>query len=383
MPENLSKTSTPPPEVVVKGWDEERVFKDSAEIFSNIIQDINAARKSILVEMFIFSLDQLGRNFLDALKSASSRGVHVQIIVDGLGSSGFTDKFREQLLREDKIEVRVYKPVYNSLSKLLMNLLSFRWGRLGKLLFQMNKRNHRKVVVLDGETAWVGSANLSLSYKDWRETMVRLKGPGIETIIKGFHWVWKCACRGKRRRVQALDYVSGNVCHTFTWLNQWKTRGFKINLIKQARREIKLINPYFIPPYHLLIALLRARRRGVEVSVMTSNETDIFFVPWFSRMYYNILIKRGVRVYERKKRFLHSKILIADEQAVVGTSNYNYRSVHWDLEIDVLVNHPQTIQKLNETWQEDLSESVEVKTVSHNWLMRKLLKWLGPLRRVS
>ena len=335
------------------------------------------------MEMFIFSIDKIGTRILDALKRAAGRGVDVKLIVDGIGSPGFTNGVIAGL-KEDLVDVRVYNPINSFFYRLQQHILRFKWNKIFKLFNHMNRRNHRKVVVIDSTVAWVGSANISDSYLNWRETMIRVTGINVSEIIAGFRWMWTCSTVKMKGRMRPQINFCPTVCHNFTWLNQSKVRRFKISLLRQAKSSIKISNPYFIPPYHLLIPLLKARKRGVEVTLITSKVNDVFFVKWFCQSYYKTLLHFGIKVYERREKFLHSKILMVDDKrAIVGTSNYNYRSVHWDLEIDLLVNKSETLKSLNKKWEEDLSESDQIIKPSMNFILSWILKRASALRKIS
>lgn len=370
------------PKNIISNWETEECFEDPDNIFKAIYKDIDAAQKSILVEMFILSLDNSGLKFIQELKKAAQRGISVKLVVDGIGSPAFNAKIIKDL-KQEKIDVRIYKPIPRFFNVLAGDLIKGHWSKIGDLFVKMNRRNHRKIILIDERISWVGSANISDEYLSWRETMVRVTGSGVKDVFKGFTWVWDCATNGDKKNLLKQNFITDRVCHSFTWFNSYKVSRFKIKLLNKAKNEIRVINPYFIPPYRLLIPLLKAQKRGVKVTLLTSKLTDVFFVRWFARSYYQLLIRKGIKVYEMEKKFLHSKIMIIDHQAVIGTSNYNYRSFRWDLEIDLLVDKPQTLIQLNKRYYEDLKQSKEVPKIKFSYLWTKFLKWLNPLKKIS
>lgn len=260
--------------------------------------------------------------------------------------------------------------------------LQFKWKGILDEFFLMNARNHRKLCVIDDQVGWVGSANISLSHASWRETMIRVTGSSVTKISEGFLWLWDRSKEGFfKRKVKIFN--DNFVSHNFSPANKRKVHAFRIGLINSAQRHVRVINPYFIPPYNLLLPLLRARKRGVEVEILTSQQPDYFFVLWFVRSYYNVLLKKKIKIYEMKDKFLHSKVLIVDDKAVVGSSNYNYRSFDSDLEIDLLVTQPETIDCLKRHWHEDLKNAHQITKIKTHEVWKRLLKFLNPLKKYS
>lgn len=369
------------PNQVIKGWDTEECFEDFENIFNNLIKDIHQAQHTIVMEMFIFSMDDIGNKLLAHLKKAAKRGVKVLLIVDGLGSPAFNQEVIKSLEKEG-IYVKVYRPVLWFLNKFKRHLLSFQFKKALHLIYNMNRRNHRKIVVIDDHVGWVGSLNISSKYVDWRETMVRVSGENVLQILQGFEWVWKYASGYKRNKFKQPPHNS-LVCHTLLWRNKRRVKKFRLNFLNQAKEHIHIINPYFIPPYLFLKALLNAKKRGVKVSIVTTKITDVFFVKWFSRSYYNLLLRSGIEIFEREDKVLHSKVIICDDRAIIGTSNYNYRSLNLDLEIDIIVNKPHTLMALKEQWKEDIAHSSKITKAPHSKVANFFLKVLNNLKKNS
>lgn len=378
---NVSSKITKYPKEIINKWQSEEVYQDFENILPKIIKDIDSSKIYVEMEMFIFSIDSVGELVLDALKRAAQRGVKVRLVVDGIGSPDFTPKILENLDLL-KVKVRIYKPIswfFNKLSKLIF---SFQIKKSMNLFSKMNRRNHRKTLIIDNYLAWVGSANISKDYQKWRETMIRVSGENVSLISEGFNWVWDCSSQSKKVFFKHHIY-NQLVCNAFSWKNKIRVRKFRLNLINDAQEYIKIINPYFVPPFHFLIALLRAKKRGVEVSLLTTEMTDLFFVRWFSQSYYKILLKNGIKIYERKSTVLHSKVIITNSKAIIGTSNYNYRSINLDLEIDIIVNQKETLKTLNLQWDEDVSKSIQIISVPHSSLFNYVLKFISIIRQNS
>jgi cardiolipin synthase len=370
-----------PQRTLLTNWATEQCFQDQEEIFTGLLDDFSSASNLIYMEMFIFQLDSLGIRVLKELKKAAKRGVTVRIIVDGLGSPMFTPDIISKL-EKDGIIIKVYKPISQFLNRIKESLTNLEWHGVLTEILSMNSRNHRKICLIDSDIGWVGSANIGLNYADWGETMIRVSGPNVTKIKEGFDWMWNRVNEGFFQR-KVKDLGNHLVFHSLNPLSKPENPPFRIQFINSALKKIRLVNPYFIPPYTLLLPLLNARQRGVDVEILTSKKSDYFFTRWFARSYYQVLLKHGVKIYERKSKFIHSKVLIVDNQAIVGTSNYNHRSVNSDLEIDILVDHIDTIKCLISKWNEDLQESDLILEVSDTVLWKKFIKLLNPLKKLS
>lgn len=370
-----------PRRTLLRNWETEQCFQDQAEIFDGLLTDFRNAEKSICIEMFIFQIDPLGVKILDELKKAAKRGVEIKILVDGLGSPMFTPDVVNKL-EKNGLKIKVYKPISQFLNKIKTSIINLEWQGILSEILAMNSRNHRKICVIDNEIGWVGSANISLNYADWRETMIRVSGPNVIKIKEGFDWLWDRVDENFLQR-KVKDLGNHLVYHNLNPLNKEDSQPIRIQFINLAKKKIRLVNPYFIPPYSLLLPLLSARERGVEVEILTSKKSDYFFTRWFARSYYQILLKNGVKIYERKAKFIHAKVLIADDKAIIGTSNYNHRSLNSDLEIDILVDHIDTIKCLISKWHEDILDSDLILEVTDTTLWKRFLKLLNPLKKLS
>lgn len=370
-----------PTGTVLTNWKTEKCFQDQEEIFAGLLDDIRSASVAIDMEMFIFQIDPLGITVLNELKKAAKRGVEVRLIVDGLGSPMFTKDFVKRLTKQG-VNVKVYKPVTQLLRRLKISLGKFEWQRILNDVLSMNSRNHRKLCLIDNKIGWVGSANISVNYAEWRETMIRVSGENVSKISEGFEWLWRRVDQSFIQR-KVKDIGNHLVYHNLSPLNKKEPQSFRVHFINSATKSIKLINPYFIPPYSLLLPLLNARQRGVDVSILTSKKTDYFFTRWFAQSYYQVLLKQGVKIYEQKTKFMHSKVLIVDDKAMIGTSNYNHRSLNSDMEIDLLVDHIDTINRLVAKWDEDIRESDLILDTSDTTLWKSFIRLLNPLKKIS
>lgn len=350
---------------ILLNWKTESCFKDHEEIIPELILQINKAEVSIDFEMYIFDLDTLGNEIIKLLAQASLKGVRVRLLVDGIGSSDFNSKVIKRLFQDYKIEVKIYKPISSWVIKTIISIFHMNWDEVKLYFISMNHRDHRKIAVFDNKLLMIGSANISQSHSNWREIMVEVSGDNINCVIDKFNEVWSKSSNFSKKTFKLYNNIRTR--------HQYKVS--RIDLINKSKNLIKMVNPYFIPPYSLLAPLIRASRRGVKVEFMISKKCDVMLMSWFYRQYYKLLIYRNIDIYEHQSKFLHTKIMIIDDQAIVGSSNYNYRSVNLDLELDILVKSPEVLKKLNNYWTEDLilSKLISKPVVSRwDWILKRL-----------
>lgn len=371
-------------------WVSEKVCLDAQEYFDLVCRAIAEARDSVFLEMYIFREDKLGKRLLELLRRAAKRGVNIRIIVDGFGSPRFNREFI-QLLDQQGISARVYHPVPDILSEL--RLPSF--ARVSRFVSSINKRNHRKLVIVDSATAFVGSCNVADMHSTWRETAVRVSGAGIIELCRSFELIWSRSSHPELPRARQLqqrfrvrrEFASKSrsdlsPAKTSIFVRMNYTRRLRIshnaelaNQIEQARQRVWITNAYFVPSAAIVAALLRATRSGCDVKLILPGKTDVSVVSYVSRMFYRGLMRAGVEIYEYQPTVLHAKTLLVDDWACVGTTNLNHRSFYHDLEVDVALLSDASRLALEQQFQRDLALSS--KMTNDKLQSRSVLEKLG------
>lgn len=360
-------------------WKVEDVLFDGDDYFKSLFAEWARATRTIDLETYIFDNDQTGNEVIQELRKAAGRGVRVRLLVDGIGSSGWWQT-RGIELEKSKIEVRVYHPLLTAqLWRRLMIDLGFihaeRKPKRSLVLRRLNRRNHRKVSIVDGQVGFVGSVNVTNCHVRrfygtlaWRDTCVRLEGPGTTELQNAFEHAWQrsqqVGAPGKlkirlsfRRRVIA---TSKPVSLNYTRRIRKQSRLRFIQTLDRMKQRIWISNAYLAPPSNIVRGFRRAAQRGVDVRVLIPVRSDIWFMQFISRAYYRPLLKSGVRIFEYNPRFLHAKSLVLDQEAMIGSSNLNRRSFLHDLEVDVRLDNPDSIKKMSDRYLFDLTESTEV-----------------------
>ncbi len=318
-------------------WDSERLFFSSRGFFDHILKAIPQAERSIDVETYIFELDELGNRLIEELRRAAGRGVAVRVMLDGVGSLHSAEEVAARF-GGSAVKVKIYHPV--------------RWWSFFAFARNLNRRNHRKVWLLDSNTAYVGSMNIA--HNDWTDYGIRVEGKWVALLRQSFEKSWLGQARWRQLvRPSTLwrraPYQKGRwVRLNDTMLRRRRNYRLLLQRSNTALRRIWLASPYFVPRLDLVRALCAAARRGVDVRILLPKNADVFFMPWLASTYYLSLLDAGVKIYEYLPHFFHAKVKMIDGWASVGSANLNHRSLLHDLEADVIVTHSGNRRLLEE-----------------------------------
>jgi cardiolipin synthase len=349
------------------------LLQDGPATYAAMFAAIEAARDHINMETYILEDDEVGRRFADALLDKQRRGVQVNLIYDAVGAMGTPGAFFDRLT-DAGVRVLKFNPV-NPLE--------------AKGEWDVNNRDHRKLLIVDGSTAFVGGINISAVYsgssgrgrfgssgavrgrdaKDlpWRDTHVQVSGPVVETLQRFFIDTWTSQ-RGEP--LAARDYfpqlrAQGN--EVIRAIASSPDEPFSqiyatlISAINTAESEILLSNAYFVPDPQLKQALKDAVARGVEVKMILPGVTDSWVVFHASRAHYDELLQGGVKLYERRDVLLHAKTAVIDGVwSTVGSTNLNWRSFLHNQEVNVLIIGPAFGGRMRAAFERDLADSGEI-----------------------
>jgi cardiolipin synthase len=306
---------------------------DGDATFESILSGIAAAQNYILFQFFIVKDDGLGRRVKAALLSKAAQGVKIYFIYDEVGSKSLPESYKKELANAG---VEVY--AFNT-----------RKGKGNR--FQLNFRNHRKVVVVDGHTSWVGGHNVGDEYlgKDpkfghWRDTHLRIKGPAALAAQLSFAEDWNWATD---RKLSTLNWQPASVEPNDTWVlmvpsspaDEYETAALMfLHAINSAQERIWIASPYFVPDDAIVSALQLAGLRGVDVRILIPDMPDHLLVYLAAFSYFDEASLTGAKIYRYTDGFLHEKaMLIDDHTATVGTANFDNRSFRLNFEITAVV----------------------------------------------
>ncbi len=350
----------------------ERLYFNSDEFFSDLLESITHARNSIDIETYIYENDEFGAEVDRILQAAVQRGVHVRILVDGFGARAWVGQKAPDLFKNG-VQIRVWRPVIFS---------KFNW----KFLNRLNRRKHRKYCVIDKNMAYVGSQNISKVHlqrfsgeKAWRDSGIAIQGAGVDDLNRTFDEVWYLSHRlnemtGKVR-LRTPRAFAQNLINLTTQFSLRRPKHESIIRIQGAENRILITNAYFAPPQRLLGALLKARSRGVAICLLLPSAPDLLVMKWIATSYYDILLKNGIQLFEYKQSFLHAKTMIVDDWGIVGSSNFNTRSFRRDMELDIVLSSSDLRQELTMQFAEDLKYAREIRLEDLAFLT--ISRWLG------
>ena len=342
---------------------QEIIYTDANAYFDGLINAINQAESSIDFEVYLFDNDELSNRVVDALTKAAQKNIKVRLLTDGVGACISFYQIANKLLNNG-VEVKIFHPLPWHIEQWRLSLTTFKGlTKLLHLFSSINKRDHRKLMIIDQRTAWLGSFNISQKHlpkenkgDHWRDTAIQIKGMDLEALQIAFDSCWNKS----PKRQTALHLPSSPFMFNFTRALRIRQHKRFLKRIKEANEKIWITNAYFVPDKKLLEALVYASYRGVDVRILLPKTSDIFFIPWASAYFYSRLLNSGIRIFEFHYRMLHAKTLIIDDWASIGSSNLNRRSLHHDLELDYSLQLSESKKILSNSFETDLRESEEL-----------------------
>lgn len=346
-----------------------KLFDDNLELYSSQLADIENAKHYIFLEVFRFNEDAMGQKYCMALAKKAKQGVKVKILVDAWGTK--QDSTFLNPIVEAGGEVRFFQKLY-----LTLNFIS-----------NNHRRNHRKLLVIDNEIAYMGSANISAYSLVWRELNIRIEDRMARLFRKVFldnFALYKKFNIDKIRFKRNIFYKQLMIMQEVPSRNRQRLRHKYEQLIKNAKKNIVIETPYFLPSSRLRKDLTWAVRRGVSVTVVMPKHSDVQTVDIIRRHYLGRMHKNGINIKFYTPSNLHAKCVFIDEETFSITSaNFDYRSFQHQHEI-ALIGKEKKITKLLKAHIDTTLESCEDFDYQ-KWLNRtrfeKFFEWfLLPLR---
>ncbi len=364
------------PDTAPPAWDAVDLFDDGDAFFQEMERAIASARTSIFLESYIFATDRLGLAIVTALEKAASRGVDVRVIIDGVGSSSWSKQIRSRS-KQGGFQLKVFHELpWARFFK--RRAAPKKLGFFRGLFRRLNNRNHRKICIIDGEAAFVGSFNV-IEYHcrryvgdaAWRDTGVYVRGKEVAVLTASFLDVWRGRALRVSRRITKLQ--SGELIRLNT-RRKLRRENYLDLLVKilGATHRVWITNAYFVPDASLIRVLRIAAESGVDVRIVVPAFSDVVFIPWVASAFHWGLLRAGVRIFEYTGTVLHAKTMLIDDWGLVGSSNLNHRSLLHDLEADVVLGRASASQALATQFADDCARSREITL--RNWKDRPLLE---------
>jgi len=353
------------------------LFRHGADFFPALLRAIARATDFICLEFYIICDDSTGQAVADALIAAARRGVEVFVIYDYVGSFDTPAAYFRRLQKGG-----VYCTAFNPL--------------FSRGVAWFDKRDHRKIAIIDGRCAFTGGMNIADSYagcgellQRWRDVGIMIEGEAVRELLRLFYETWQrergfipegCAMQpvpeppGDAR----VMVVSGGPHHERSFIRS----AFRV-AIAGASESITIATPYFIPGPIVIRSLLRAAARGVRVRLLLPYKNDVPLVRLVSRTYYAQLLKGGIEIFELSAGVLHAKVLLVDDcWAMVGSANLDQRSFHRNYELNVVVDSLDFGSQVAEMLGHDLRAARRVELDEHEkrgYLVRTLERLFTPV----
>lgn len=331
------------------------IFTDGTDKYNGLIRDIKNAKHSINMLYFIIRDDEIGNRIVDALIEKAKEGVKVRILYDSIGCFTTPRRFFSRLKAVEGIQVAKFFPVsIFTLSK-------------------VNHRNHRKIVVIDEEVAYLGGMNIGDEYMGrkkptpWRDTHIRIVGESVKSVYKYFCLDWDFSTRDNlTSTLDALyneeervgdNYLPMQIVASGPDSPAEEIKCGMIKMLNAARRYAYIQTPYFVPDKTFINAMVMAAESGVDVSIMLPGKPDKKYVYYTSISYLDELLDAGIKVYLHPG-FIHSKTLVVDDKlSTIGTTNIDIRSFQLHFEVNAFIYSQKTAQQCREIFQKDAQAS--------------------------
>jgi cardiolipin synthase len=341
------------------------LFPGGRSLFRSMHAALRSAKRFILIEFYLIHADRTGAALAAELGDAARRGVRVWMIYDYVGSIDTPSSFFETMARQ-------------GIELIPFNVPSFRRG-----LHWFDRRDHRKMAIIDGEIAYLGGFNIGDEYSGLAERSQRFRdvgfsvaGNAVGELVRNFSETWRME-RGQppalpsgggdqephpRRRGEAdVVIVSGGPHHSRSYI-----RGAFLVNIASAAEEILIATPYFVPGPRMIRSLLRAVRRGVTVRLLLPARSDVPLVRLLGRSYYGALLGKGIEIRELEREILHAKVMLIDgERTVIGSANLDQRSFHRNYELNSIIDDRTFGRQIERMLLRDFADSRRITREAH------------------
>jgi cardiolipin synthase A/B len=349
------------------------LLKKGEDFFNELYAAIGQAEQSVYLEFYIVRADVTGKRLAELLAHAVERGVEVCLLYDYVGCFDTPASF------------------FRSLESKGVNCVPFNPPPFKNGLSWFDKRDHRKIAIIDNRVGFAGGMNIGDEYAGvspslyWRDVGVRIEGSSVNELGRLFCESWLSetssippgSCNAGPAAGPGIDevaIVSGGPHH-----NRSRIRAAFRMAIAGATESVRIQTPYFVPGPRFIRALLRSVKRGAQVQLIFPAKIDVKLVGLVNRSSYATLLKGGIEVYERGGTMLHGKVMLIDGRwSVIGSANLDQRSFHRNYEVNVLASSPTFGEQVNEMFEEDLALSRRISLEEHErrGFMIRLMEWL-------
>ncbi|PGK81806.1 cardiolipin synthase [Bacillus thuringiensis] len=342
-----------------------KLLTNGDQTFPEILRAIEQAKHHIHIQYYIYKSDEIGTKVRDALIQKAKDGVIVRFLYDGLGSNTLRRRFL-QPMKEAGIEIVEFDPIFSA------------W-----LLETVNYRNHRKIVIVDGEIGFTGGLNVgdeylgrSKKFPVWRDSHLKIEGKALYKLQAIFLEDWLYASSGLNTyswdQFMNRQYFPGKeisnaegavqIVASGPSSDDKSIRNTLLAVMGSAKKSIWIATPYFIPDQETLTLLRLSAIAGIDVRILYPGKSDSVISDQASQSYFTPLLKAGASIYSYKDGFMHAKIVLVDDIiATIGTANMDVRSFELNYEIISVLYESKTVHDIKRDFEEDFKHSTEIK----------------------
>ena len=347
--------------------------------FAELKRQLEQAKSFIFMEYFIIERGKMWNEILEILERKVKEGVEVRVMYDGMCSLlRLPYKYPEQL-RKKGIQCKMFSPIKPALST------------------YQNNRDHRKIVVIDGYTAFTGGVNLADEYINererfghWKDTAVMIRGDAVKSFTMMFLQMWNITERTKENYSKYMTDTTGMVSGDGFVIpygdspmdHETVGKHVYLDILYRAKQYVHIMTPYLILDDETIQALSYAAKRGVETIIIMPHIPDKIYAYLVARSYYPDLLRAGVQIYEYTPGFIHAKEFVSDdEKAVVGTINLDYRSLYLHFECAAYFYRNPVVKNVEQDFQETLKQCHKI-TLEECWKYPAMKKFTGRVLRL-
>ena len=348
-----------------------KLYAYGRELFDAMLAAIDAAQESIYLESYIWKDDAVGQEFQEHLAHKAEEGVAVYVIFDSFGNLVVPRTFKSSF--HPAIHVLQYRAIRRP------------WQVLDPRRYALD---HRKLLIVDGTTSFIGGYNLGTLYAtEWRDTHLRLRGPEASELARAFIGFWNRFCPAHEQITQQYHHQFDSlitISQNEAMRASFPIRDMYIEAIDEAEHSILLTTAYFIPDHILIDALKAAVKRGVDVRVLIPWVSNHVVADWIAHSYFTSCLQGGIRIFGYRYTMLHAKTCTIDGQwSTVGTCNLDRLSLVGNYEINLAVYNAAFARQMSALFAEDTAERFELTMEqwrSRPWYDKVSERILAPLR---
>jgi cardiolipin synthase len=334
------------------------LIDDPLKLFNLMLNDIRNAQKYVYLETYKYGNDPIGMKFRDELTKKAKQGVEVKVMIDSWGAYVNRNFFAEMIKYGG--ELRIFKKINISIN----------------FFTRSHRRNHRKLLIIDDEIFYIGSANINNYSIVWREAVLRMENQMAMIFKKLFidnYAIYNKYFYDKIIMSKVIKYKEYEIIRDVPTTVLQPSKKKYVELIREAKEEIIIETPYFLPGSYVRKAMIEASKRGVKIKVITPKHSDVGIVDTLRSRYLGELHKNGIEFIFYVPYNLHAKVFMVDKQSfIVGTSNFDYRSFRFQHEINLFGSNKSIISQIIDHINITIADSIPFDY--EHWLRRSFIE---------